>query len=105
MIGILKGLFGSGSKVNYKQLMDEGAIIVDVRTTGEYASGHIKNSINIPLDKLKSKLQLLKNKNQIIITCCASGVRSASAKNILKSAGYSVVHNGGSWNGLQNKIK
>ena len=44
------------------------------------------------------------NKNQVIITCCASGMRSASAKSYLKSAGYQQVYNAGSWYSLKNKI-
>jgi rhodanese-related sulfurtransferase len=105
MAGIFSKLFGLGSKVNYKELVQQGGLIVDVRTKGEFAGGHIKNSINIPLDELKSKLKLFKDKEQKIITCCASGMRSASARNILKSYGFTDVYNGGSWNGLQMKIK
>ncbi|HEY4629318.1 MAG TPA: rhodanese-like domain-containing protein, partial [Flavobacterium sp.] len=39
-----------------------------------------------------------------IITCCASGMRSASAKSILKSSGFTKVYNGGGWSSLKNKI-
>ena len=77
---------------------------MDVRSKGEYASGHIKGSLNIPVDALSANLCKLKDKNKTIITCCASGMRSASAKGILKSNGYTDVHNGGGWSSLQNKI-
>jgi len=53
---------------------------------------------------LGKNLGQLKDKQKPIITCCASGMRSASAKNILKANGYEQVHNGGSWIGLKNKI-
>ncbi|MBL0068394.1 MAG: rhodanese-like domain-containing protein [Chitinophagaceae bacterium] len=46
----------------------------------------------------------MKDKNKTIITCCASGMRSASAKNILQAAGYLNVHNGGGWYSLQQKV-
>ena len=85
-------------------MVKNGAIIVDVRSKGEYASGHIKGSLNIPVDALSANLGKLKDKNKTIITCCASGMRSASAKGILKSNGYTDVHNGGGWSSLQNKI-
>jgi rhodanese-related sulfurtransferase len=49
-------------------------------------------------------LAKLKDKNQPIITCCASGMRSASAKSILQSNGFTQVYNGGGWSSLQNKI-
>ncbi len=105
MLNTIKQLFGLGPKVNYSDLVKQGAIILDVRSKGEYGGGHIKGSINISVDQLSSSLSKLKDKNKAIITCCASGMRSASAKSILKSNGYKHVHNGGAWNSLQNKIK
>ncbi|MEO7989540.1 MAG: rhodanese-like domain-containing protein [Chryseolinea sp.] len=104
MIETLKKIFGVGSAVNYAALVKQGAIILDVRTKGEYAGGHIKGSMNISVDQLKSNLNRLSDKNKTIITCCASGMRSASAKSILKSSGYVNVHNGGSWPSLQHKL-
>uniref|UniRef100_A0A4W5L6T9 Rhodanese domain-containing protein n=1 Tax=Hucho hucho TaxID=62062 RepID=A0A4W5L6T9_9TELE len=85
-------------------LVKQGAIILDVRSKVEYASGHIEGSINIPVDILKNSLSQLKDKNKPIITCCASGMRSARAKNILKTHGYVDVHNGDGWRSLQSKI-
>lgn len=105
MITTLKKIFGIGPKVNYAELISSGAIIVDVRSTGEYASGHIKGSINIPLDTLQGNLNKLKDKNKPVITCCASGMRSGMAKTVLKNKGYENVHNGGGWLSLNNKIK
>lgn len=104
MIQAIKNLFGFGAKVNYAELVQQGAIILDVRTKGEYAGGHIRGSLNISVDSLTRNLQKLKDKNKTIITCCASGSRSAMAKSILKSNGYSQVYNGGSWQSLRNKI-
>lgn len=104
MINTIKQLFGFGSKIDFAQLIQEGAIILDVRSKSEYQSGHIKGSINISVDTLGRNLGKLK-KGSTIITCCASGMRSASAKSILLSNGFDQVHNGGSWNSLQNKIR
>lgn len=104
MINTLKKIFGFGTAVNYAELVKNGAIILDVRSKGEYASGHIKGSINISVDTLKGKLIQLKDKNKPIITCCASGMRSASAKSILAANGYRQVYNGGGWGSLQNKL-
>lgn len=101
-MGILSSLFG-GSKVDLKELVKNGAMIVDVRTPGEYAGGHIKGSINIPLQNLDKGLSKL-SKDKTIITCCASGMRSGSAKSLLKSKGYD-VHNGGGWTSLQAKLR
>jgi rhodanese-related sulfurtransferase len=104
MINTIKKLFGIGPQVNYAELVQQGALILDVRSKGEYAGGHIKGSINISVDTLNNNLNKLKDKEQTIITCCASGMRSASAKSILKSHGYTKVYNGGGWSSLQNKI-
>ena len=103
MIQLIKNLLGLGPKTDYKELLKNGATIVDVRSKGEYQGGHIKGSINIPLDNLNNSLAKLK-KDKTIIICCASGMRSASAKSILQSKGFSTVHNGGGWMSLQNKI-
>jgi rhodanese-related sulfurtransferase len=102
MLDAIKNLFGM-DKTDYADLVKQGAVIVDVRSKSEYAGGHIKNSINIPVDQLEKNLSKL-NKEKTIITCCASGMRSASAKNILKNNGYKNVHNGGGWASLNNKI-
>lgn len=104
MINAIKNLLGLGPKVNYAELVKNGAVILDVRSKSEYASGHIKGSINISVDQLSNNLSKLNDKNTPIITCCASGMRSASAKGILKSKGYKIVHNGGGWMSLKNKI-
>ena len=104
MLQALKQLFGFGPKVDYKALVNQGAIILDVRSKSEFQSGHIKGAINISVDALSNQLAQLKDKNKPIITCCASGMRSAAAKNILKSNGYQTVHNGGSWMSLLNQL-
>lgn len=97
----LKSIFGLGPKVDYKELIANGAIVIDVRTKGEFSGGHAEGSINIPLDQLSSGIKKLKDKDKTIITCCASGMRSASAKAILKSNGFRDVHNAGSWYNLR----
>lgn len=104
MFDSIKKLFGFGPSVNYADLVKQGAIILDVRSKAEYSGGHINGSINISVDTLSSNLSKLKDKNKTIITCCASGMRSASAKSILKSNGYTNVYNGGGWSNLKNKI-
>ncbi len=100
-MGIFNLLFGP--KVDFKKQVNEGAIILDVRTPSEFAQGHIKGSVNIPLQNLKQNLGKI-SKNKVVITCCASGMRSGSAKTILQSHGYPEVYNGGGWMQLERKI-
>jgi phage shock protein E len=103
MFESIKKMF-SAVKTDYAQLMSEGAVILDVRSHGEYVSGHIEGSVNIPVNKLSENLNKLKSKSKPIITCCASGMRSASAKGLLESKGYARVINGGSWQSLEKKL-
>lgn len=98
-MGLLSTLFGNKNKVDLGELIANGAQIIDVRRPQEYKDGHIKKSVNIPLDKLNGQLKKI-SKNKPVITCCASGMRSSSAKSILQKAGYD-VHNGGSWTNLR----
>ncbi|MDZ4714206.1 MAG: rhodanese-like domain-containing protein [Cytophagales bacterium] len=104
MLELLKSLFGIGPRVNFKELVQNGAAIVDVRTKGEYSQGHIKGSVNIPLGSPVSQYARFP-KNKVLITCCASGMRSGQAKSTLKSSGYTDVHNGGGWGSLEYKLR
>lgn len=101
---MLHALFGKKEEVNYKELIKQGAIVLDVRSKEEFDGGHVKGAINIPLDVLSSNLKKLGDKDTYIIACCASGNRSGMAKNILHAAGYDNVHNGGGWHSLQSKL-
>ncbi|MGV8915745.1 MAG: rhodanese-like domain-containing protein [Kaistella sp.] len=103
MLDTINQFFGF-TKTDYADLVKKGAIILDVRSKGEFAGGHIKGSLNIPVDQLANNLSKLKDKNKTIITCCASGMRSSSAKTILTNNGYTAVHNGGGWGSLNGKI-
>jgi rhodanese-related sulfurtransferase len=103
MLSFFKKLFSNAPAVEYDTLVKNGAQIIDVRSPGEYQSGHIRGSINIPLQVLVGKLNML-DKSKPVITCCASGMRSASAKSLLLQKGFSEVYNGGGWTSLQNKL-
>ncbi|HJV20926.1 MAG TPA: rhodanese-like domain-containing protein [Sediminibacterium sp.] len=103
MMDFFKNLFGGGPSVDYAELVKNGAQIVDVRSEGEYRSGHVKGSVNLPLDRLPQLAAKLK-KDKPVITCCASGMRSGSAKSWLLANGFTEVHNGGGWNSLQQVL-
>lgn len=103
MLKALKKMLGMGPSVDLGELIKNGAIILDVRTKAEYQMGHVKGSINIPLDQLTGNLNKL-DKNKPIITCCASGMRSGSAKGVLQNRGFTQVYNGGSWQNV-NRYK
>lgn len=88
-------------EADFKLLLSQGATIIDVREPNEFNSGHINGSTNIPLSKLSAQVPALKNKT--VITCCASGARSAMAKKTLVAAGVT-AYNGGGWRSLKSEI-
>jgi phage shock protein E len=102
MIDLLKNLFHV-KQTDFKALVHEGAVIVDVRTQGEFKSGHIRGSRNIPLDSIKNKLPELKKLGKPVITVCRSGSRSSMAKSILTTGGL-IAYNGGAWDSLDRKL-
>lgn len=72
------------------ELINDDAVIIDVREADEYTTGHIENAINIPVSNISS---VDYNKDTVIIVYCASGMRSANAAKSLIEAGYTNVYN------------
>ena len=71
---------------------DPDALILDVRTPEEFASGHIPNAINIPLDTIGSEpIPQLPKKDQVILVYCRSGNRSKTASQKLAEQGYTQI--------------
>jgi rhodanese-related sulfurtransferase len=77
-------------------LKKNGAVFVDVRSPGEFATGNAPGTINIPLGELGSRLSEIPKTSPVVL-CCASGTRSGMAKLLLRKNGYSRVHNIGTW--------
>lgn len=102
MFDFLKKIIGGGSNsANIKEIVSAGAVIVDVRSPGEFAGGHAKGAVNIPLDTLANNLKKIKGYNKPVVLCCASGMRSSRAKGLLTSKGIENVHDAGSWINLK----
>jgi rhodanese-related sulfurtransferase len=99
-MGLLE-MFGIGQRK--KELISEakqnGAIVIDVRSPEEYKSGHVKGSVNIPLNRLDSEIGKIKKMKQPLLLCCASGMRSGAATSKLKSLGVDCF-NAGSWTSI-----
>lgn len=94
MLAWIKKLFGS--PVDIKAMLDQGAIILDVRTKAEFKSGHVNGSVNIPLQQLSGQLNKLRAKDKPILACCATGNRSGQAARMLRARGIE-AYNAGSW--------
>ena len=77
--------------------MKNGTLVIDVRSPGEFNSGHLPNAVNLPLDEIATALpQRVKDKSQVLLLHCLSGTRSAFAKRMFKRMGYQNVFNLGS---------
>jgi len=79
-----------------QELKQRGALVVDVRSTGEFAGGSVPGSVNIPMDQIPDAMGQWA-KDQALLLCCASGVRSAHVQRYLQQEGYTDVHNAGPW--------
>ena len=102
-MGILSMLGLVSKSKNIKEFTNKGAVIIDVRSLGEFKGGHIKGSKNIPLDTIAAKISEIKKLEKPVIVCCRSGMRSAQAASILKENGIEVI-NGGGWQSLESKL-
>lgn len=100
MKNLLRSLFGGRDMEPIKQAIANGAVVVDVRTPGEFAGGHYPKAQNVPLNLLGNKIDSLKKGNKTIIVCCASGGRSAQAKAMLERSGVKNVLDAGGWTNL-----
>lgn len=86
----LKG--GDVASAEARQLVHDGARLVDVRTPDEFAAGHIPGAINIPVQQLDARMSELQPKDAAVVVYCRSGHRSGNAARLLKSAGFLAVH-------------
>ncbi|MEN9336201.1 MAG: hypothetical protein RLZZ500_1188 [Bacteroidota bacterium] len=102
-MGLLNMLGFGGKSESAKEFMAKGAVVIDVRTYEEFASGHIQGSKNIPLQVINGKVAEIKKLNQPVIVCCRSGMRSAQAASLLKAQGVEVM-NGGGWERLNREL-
>jgi rhodanese-related sulfurtransferase len=86
--------------------LKKGALVIDVRNSGEYSSGHITNVINIPLDEITTGVpQRVKDKSQVLLLHCQSGMRSGMAQKKLISLGYTNTFNLGSYSRAESILK
>ena len=104
MFNAIKNLFSSQPSLTLEEALSKGAYIVDVRSPQEFKSGHVKGSVNIPLETIQQRIEQLKGK-EYIVTCCRSGNRSGVAKSILQAKGIKNVVNGGSWQNVEQHLK
>lgn len=81
-----------------KELLEQGGILIDVRTIAEFNSAHVKDSINIPLDTLREEIERnFPDKNKSLLLYCRSGARSGVGADMLQTIGYEKAYNLGAY--------
>jgi phage shock protein E len=103
-MSIFSQLFSNTENSHLQSLIEEGAFLVDVRTPAEFEGGHVKGSVNIPLDSISFQLEKFRDKKNVIVFC-RSGNRSGQAKFILEQNGITNVTNGGTWDQVNAFVK
>lgn len=87
---MFSSLFGNKPTHEGRKLVAEGAILLDVRTPGEFQEGHVEGARNIPVQELGTRLREIP-KGASVVVYCRSGGRSAMAAQMLRAQGHSVL--------------
>ena len=97
----LSNIFGGAG---IRQALQNGAVVIDLRTAYEYDQGHVPRSLNIPIDRIRANIDRIRGLNKPVILCCATGSHCWEAAGILRDAGIPQVINGGDWQSLLRKM-
>lgn len=89
-----------------RDLIAKGAVVVDVRTPGEFADGHLASATNIPVQDFATRIAevdklVAGDRTRPVVVYCAAGKRAAKAKAQLDAGGYTQVVNGGGYDDLR----
>lgn len=106
-VGIVIGLKRRGQvgADEARALLAEGAVVVDVRTDGEYRAGHLEKAVHVPLSEIATRIgKAVPDKQTPVLLHCLSGTRSAAAARILTGLGYTTVRNLGSYARARNLV-
>lgn len=107
-MGILSALFLRPNPEQQAELLDliqNGALVIDTRSPGEFASGHIEGAVNIPYNVIERSIENLSaDKDAPIVVYCHSGARSGHARKTLLGMGYTQVVNGGSLRNMHSTV-
>ena len=95
MIVVSNRMFQAISAADAKKMMESGQDIkiLDVRTKDEYAEGHIKDAVLLPVAEVELEAEdVLEDKGQAVLVYCRSGVKSRIASQLLVELGYTDVY-------------
>ena len=94
-MGILSLLGIGNGKI--KEALRHGGTIIDIRTASEFDQGKVRDSINIPIDRISINLQRIREMPKPIIICSNFDSENEKAISFLKTNGIKEIYNGGSW--------
>jgi rhodanese-related sulfurtransferase len=78
--------------------LKSGALVIDVRSAGEFVAGHLPSAVNLPVNELETSVtRRVKDKEQVLLVHCQSGIRSGIAKKKLRAMGYAKTFNLGTY--------
>ncbi|MCA9579294.1 MAG: rhodanese-like domain-containing protein [Sandaracinaceae bacterium] len=80
----------SPSNDRARQLVADGALLLDVRTPAEFAEGHVEGALNIPVQELGARMGEIRGRSNVVVYC-KSGGRSCAAAGMLEKAGHHVL--------------
>ena len=103
MFDFFKNILAPPDRSELTEAIRNGALLVDVRSPGEFAAGSVKGAVNIPLEQIGSEISRLKGTPSVVVFC-RSGSRSGQAKRILEQRGFRSVINGGTWQNVNECI-
>lgn len=96
------GAMGGADQAEVWRKIKEGALVIDVRTDGEFRSGHLEGALNIPYEQTEALVKAVgQDKSRSVIVYCRSGRRSGLAQRALQDQGYQHVINGGGYHSLK----
>ena len=99
------GLFGGGNiEDTIEEYLNNGAVVIDVRTVQEFQEGHVNGSENIVLNTIPTKVSEIKALNKKVIAVCRSGARSGQATSFFRKHGIDAI-NGGPWQNVAKFVK
>ena len=88
-----------------KEALRQGAIVIDIRTAAEFDRGKVRDSINIPVDRININLKRIVQMKRPIIICSSSDSENETVIDVLKANGVKEIYNGGNWTKLWRMMR
>ena len=100
----LLSILGIGSG-RIKEALRRDAVIIDIRTAAEFDRGKVRDSINIPMDRININLKRIVQMKRPIIICSNSDFENDRVIDVLKANGVKEIYNGGNWTRLWSLVR